>query len=556
MTGRSGNAVLSATAGVPVVPIVRLAEVVRTAGLFAVAGVAVGAMAAVVLRWCGLAWSWALPTLLAVPVAILIGWQAAIGCGAAAIAAVGLGAYLHCREVLAGGDLATRARQRRGITDAPRARVVRRRITDREWATDDGVVVGQDRTGAAVRIPVCGSRAAMILAAGATGSGKTVTMALIALAAIRRGFGVVVVDPKPDDFLLKLLQDAADRAGRRLTVWSPDGGSVYNPYQVGTDTEIADKILSTETFTEPHYQRLAQRYLGHVVRSLRAAEITVSLATIHQYMQPGRLSALARQLPDEKRLELLDYLETLTPQQERDLAGTRDRLAILAESDVRDWLDPRTAGEKIDLRASLENGDIVLFRLDSDRRPLATGMLASAVIQDLVAISADRQHGDHRPGLIIIDEFSAIAAKEVARLFSRARGANLTVVLGTQELADLEAVLGAVSSGGIRDRILGNLDVLVAHRQVVPDSAELVAAIAGTRGAWITTHQTGNGIGAIRTGLGSRTRGREYRIHPDEIKRLGVGEAAVIVPRLEVATITRIFHPSLFHSETNGADRP
>ena len=115
-------------------------------------------------------------------------------------------------------------------------------------------------------------------------------------------------------------------------------------------------------------------------------------------------------------------------------------------------------------------------------------------------------------------------------MFSRARGAQLSVVLGTQELADLEAVLGAVSAGGIRDRILGNLDVLVSHRQVVPDSAELVAAIAGTHGAWITTHQTGNGIGVIRTGLGSRTRGREYRIHPDEIKRLGVGEAALIVP--------------------------
>ena len=211
-SGSSGNAVLSATAGVPVVPIVRLAEIVRTAGLLTVAGVAVGAAAAVVLRWCGLAWSWALPTLLAIPVAVLIGWQSAIGYGAAAIAAVGLGAYLHGRDLLAGGDLATRARQRRGITDAARARVVRRRITDREWATDDGVAVGQDRTGAAVRIPVCGSRAAMILAAGATGSGKTVTMALIALAAIRRDFGVVVVDPKPDDFLWKLLDDAARRA--------------------------------------------------------------------------------------------------------------------------------------------------------------------------------------------------------------------------------------------------------------------------------------------------------------------------------------------------------
>lgn len=554
-SGWSGNAVLSATAGVPVVPIVRLADVVRAAGLVAVAGVAVGAVLAVTLRWRGLAWSWAVPTLLAVPAAVLIGWRVAIGSGAAAIAGVATGVYLHGRELLAGGDLATRARQRRGMTDAARARAVRRRIKDCRWVTDDGVAVGQDRTGAAVRIPVCGSRAAMTLVAGATGSGKTVTMTLMALAAIRRGFGVVVIDPKPDDSLLELLRGATNRAGQRLTVWAPDGGAVYNPYQVGTDTEIADKLLSTETFTEPHYQRLAQRYLGHVVRSLRSADMTVSLATVHQHMQPGRLSTLARQLPDQKRSELLDYVETLTPQQERDLAGTRDRLAVLAESDVGDWLDPRTGGQRIDVRCSLEDGDVVLFRLDADRRPLATGMLAPAVIQDLVAISADRQHGDHRPGLVLIDEFSAIAAKEVARLFSRARGAQLSVVLGTQELADLEAVLGAVSSGGIRDRILGNLDVLVSHRQVVPDSAELVAAIAGTRGAWITTHQTGNGIGAIRTGLGSRTRGREYGIHPDEIKGLGVGEAAVIVPRLDIATITRIFHPSRFHSENDGADR-
>jgi conjugal transfer pilus assembly protein TraD len=97
---------------------------------------------------------------------------------------------------------------------------------------------------------------------------------------------------------------------------------------------------------------------------------------------------------------------------------------------------------------------------------------------------------------------------------------------------------------GIRDQVLGNVDTFIAHRQVVPDSAELLAAVAGTCGAWITTQQTGDGLGAMNTGLGSRTRGREYVIHPDEIKRLGVGEAAVIVPRLRQATITRIIHPS------------
>ena len=102
----------------------------------------------------------------------------------------------------------------------------------------------------------------------------------------------------------------------------------------------------------------------------------------------------------------------------------------------------------------------------------------------------------------------------------------------------------AATLTGIRDQVLGNVDAFIAHRQVVPESAELLAAIGGTRGAWITTQQTGDALGAMRTGLGSRTRGREFAIHPDEIKRLGVGEAAVIVPRLRQAAITRIIHPS------------
>ena len=349
-------------------------------------------------------------------------------------------------------------------------------------------------------------------------------MVLIARAAIARGLGVIAVDPKPDDFMLEQLRDAARRAGRRFTLWTPEGDTIYNPYGHGFDTEIADKLLATETFTEPHYERLAQRYLGHVVRALRGAGMTVSLATVFEVMRPAGLASLACDLPADKAATLLDYLESLMTQQERDLAGARDRLAMLAGTDIRPWIDPRTHGESIDLRTSLARGDVVMFRLDADRRPLTTGMLAAAIVQDLVAISAGRQSGDHRPGLIVIDEFSAIAAKQVVRLFGRARGAKLSLLLGTQELADLAAVLtSAAMLAGIRDQVLGNLDAFIAHRQVVPESAELLASIAGTRGAWITTQETGDGLCTMRTGLGSRTRGREYVIHPDEIKRLGVG---------------------------------
>ncbi len=87
-------------------------------------------------------------------------------------------------------------------------------------------------------------------------------------------------------------------AGRAFIEWTPDGPSVYNPLARGSETEIADKALAGEHFTEPHYLRQAQRYLGHVVRALRRADLEVSLQLIVQHMDPARLESLVRSLPE------------------------------------------------------------------------------------------------------------------------------------------------------------------------------------------------------------------------------------------------------------------
>ena len=237
-------------------------------------------------------------------------------------------------------------------------------------------------------------------------------------------------------------------------------------------------------FTEPHYQRLAQRYIGHVVRALRLAGEPVSLATAVEHMHNGRLASLTRKMSPTDARPLRAYLETMTPQQERDLTGARDRLAILAESDIGHLLDPATGDDIIDLRESLDRGDVVLFRLEADRRPLGAAMLGSAIIQDLVAISDERQHGEQRPGLVVIDEHSACGTPQTPRLFGRGRGAWLSQLLGTQEVADLGSADTNVpgGGGGILAQIAGNIEVLLCGRQNMPASAELVAAIGGTRG--------------------------------------------------------------------------
>jgi type IV secretory pathway TraG/TraD family ATPase VirD4 len=527
------------------VPVVHLAEVVASAAWFVVGGLIVGLAGLVLMRRRGWSWTCGLPLVVAAPFAWLLGWRAGLGYDACALAAVGGGGFRHLVDLRAGGDLAQRARDRIGPMAPIRRWYGWRKLRTGQWVTSQGVVIGFSRQGELVRVPIAGSRAVMSLLLGATGSGKTVVQVLLALAAIRRGLGVIYIDPKGDDFVHEELRAAAARAGRQFRPWDPQGQTIYNPYDRGTNTEIADKLLAAEVFTEPHYQRLAQRYIGHVVRALRLAGVPVSLATVVEHMHNGRLASLTRKMTPTDARPLLAYLETLTPQQERDLAGARDRLAILAESDVGHLLDPATDGVQIDLRGSLDRGDVVLFRLEADRRPLAAEMLGAAIVQDLVAISNERQHGEQRPGLVIIDEFSAFGAPQTKRLFGRGRGGWLSQLLGTQEVADLGPVDTNVTGGGggILAQVAGNIEVLLCGRQNMPASAELVAAIAGTRGAWITTQQTHAPAAGLLTGLGSRSRGREYVIHPDTIKSLDVGEFVVVEPRCRRAVIVRVFHP-------------
>jgi conjugal transfer pilus assembly protein TraD len=92
--------------------------------------------------------------------------------------------------------------------------------------------------------------------------------------------------------------------------------------------------------------------------------------------------------------------------------------------------------------------------------------------------------------------------------------------------------------------VLGNVTTLIAHRQVVPQSAETLAGVIGTRGTWTHTERTETFLGAgTPTGEGTRTRTREFVVHPDTIKRLPTGYAAVTSPGHDEPRIARMHHP-------------
>jgi type IV secretory pathway TraG/TraD family ATPase VirD4 len=504
------------------------------------AGLALGVLAARLMRSRHLHWSWAASGLALLLLARpgLGGWTSMLAI-AMLIAAV-RGRRWHREDLEAGADLAAIATRRRAPSDLLRslAGTVARRSHEvlgmARWAGGQELMLGRDERGAGVSVPFGGEGGGRhTLVVGATGSGKTVTQTWIATRAIAGGMGAVVVDPKGDRGMREQVRCAALAEGRAFLEWTPEGPLVYNPYARGGASEIADKALAGERFTEPHYLRQAQRYLGHVVRALRDSGSDVSLATIVEHLDPERLETLARVISEADARATFAYLDSLSSRQRSELAGVRDRLAILAESDVGRWLDPRTAGAgRFELLGAIRERAVVYFSLESDSRPLLSEMLGAAIVQDLQTVVAACQRQPVAT-LVVIDEFSAIAAEHIVRLFGRARSAGFSLLLGTQELADLRPP----GRERLLEQVLGNLSVLIAHRQVVPSSAELISSVAGERGAWrVSRHSDG------RT---TRVRSSEPTLDANRVMGLGRGCAAVLV--LDDAgsvRVARMFSPA------------
>jgi type IV secretory pathway TraG/TraD family ATPase VirD4 len=537
---RSSTAFLESERNVHVV-LGELTHWLAGAAIHCTLGLALGMLAARRMRSSHLHWSWAA----AIFVLVLWvdpglgGWAFTLAL-ATAFASI-RGRRWHREDIESGADLAGIASGRRTPLDLMRSLALAATLRARDelgrarWVRDQRLLLGRDESHRTVAIPFgTGHGGRHTLVVGATGSGKTVTQSWIATRAIEHGMAAVVVDPKGDLDMREQVRRAALAAGRSFIDWTPEGDYVYNPYAQGSASEIADKLLAGEHFTEPHYLRQAQRYLAHVVRALRQADVEVSLGAIVAHLLPARLESLVRVLAEEQARPTLAYLDSLSTRQQSDLAGVRDRLAILAESDVGRWLDPQTPGaEQFDLLTAVRDRAVVYFSLKSDSWPLLSQMLGAAIVQDLQTTVAACQ-GRPIPTLVVIDEFSAIAAEQVVRLFGRARSAGFSLLLGTQELSDLRLP----GRERLLEQVLGNLAVLIAHRQVVPSSAELISSMGGTVGAWkLSRHSDGKT---------TRTRSQKPVLEPGQVMSLERGWGAVL--ELEhggSVRIAQMFSPAL-----------
>jgi hypothetical protein len=495
---------------------------------------ALGMAAAALGRRRGLAWTWGLvpPAPAAAAMAILalaappasLGFPAAAAILGCALGALGWAAYCQLEDRRSGADREIAAARRMRPLDG-----LRRHLAERgaDGALSHELPIGRTARGQLVCVPRGSAESgAHVLVPGATGAGKTTSLAaLLVEYVVRSRFGAVVIEAKNDAALLRAAEGAAASVGAPLRLVSPDGPCGYDPLARGSVDERSERLIAAQAWGSEDadfYRQAASPFLRNVLRALDAARVPVTLAAVAERCDPDELENLVCELDAPELVEeLIRAGGALRADEKRAIVGLRARLRNLATSEfARAWLDPGRAGvEAVDLRAAIEAREVVYLRLDTDRTGNVGRTIAQMALLDLGAV-ASALMGQGVGTFVAIDEFGALEAPALDRLYTRGRGAGFSVALGTQTLADLRAAGPAV-----RERIGATAAAVICHRIGGQEDAEWVAQAIGTVPTWETTAKT-NRLG-LAGDEGTRTRGYRFEVNPSELQRLGPGEAIV-----------------------------
>jgi hypothetical protein len=160
-------------------------------------------------------------------------------------------------------------------------------------------------------------------------------------------------------------------------------------------------------------------------------------------------------------------------------------------------------------------------------------LFGRVITQDLKQVCDERMRaidhgGDPKPVLIVYDEFAALReAIQVVDLLLQARQARAPLVVATQYLPEEIPIRRPVLSAGL----------LIVHRLEAED-AELVASQFGT-------HRTPNLTAQVDYETGGSEKGsvryvEEFDMHPNVLKELPVGMAAVLSRRTGRKALVRV----------------
>lgn len=375
---------------------------------------------------------------------------------------------------------------------------------------------------------------------GASGFGKTVLLSHIVKQRIAQGKGLMFIDLKSDmDTLLKFTQAVAqaDRL-EDLQIFSLTDKKLSLPYNLifeGTATQLRDRIILSLNWSEEFYKNQASSFLlkllivlcwlrdnqgfqFHLGTILDCANKVESVVEFGNKVPANevKIKSMAQGLYDFLREK--DNFQSLQ--------GLRTQIESIVLSDFGDLVCSNDPG--INLFDSYMNSKIIFLFLDSRRYGETAKSIGRFILQDLKSASAkvdsEVPKNARKPFSIIIDEFADLASEDFIGFLDRARSSKMSIVVSHQEISDLQRI-----SPEFAGRLMGNTSTLYAFLQKRPESAEIIASMAGTKKVYKETYQSEKILFFdLPTGNKSLREVEEFYIHPNLIKSLRVGQCVCV----------------------------
>lgn len=349
---------------------------------------------------------------------------------------------------------------------------------------------------------------------------------------------MIVLDLKGDPALVDNLERLAHtvRVNFKLVSLSDDPRRAsWNPIEAGSASSRAARLtLGRYDGNADYYKRTGREFLTRLLDLLDLLDRRPTIPEVAKHLQDPKalLAATKQQLADRQEWkQLLKLVDETAKDRSKASAvnGLTGNIRELSESELKPALEGNAPGGTLDLVDALTGRPaIVVFSLSSASSPDVASMAGSLALRD-IHHATDARQPDAALALLVVDEFSALDSDEIKHLLERARGKRVGVVLSTQSLADLDA-----ASPTLTEQTLTNTATKIVHRSAGPNDIQILASLAGTETVPEHTEQTIVhrgllGIRRIPTGAASRKMVEQFVQHPNRLRSLKRGHAAVIL---------------------------
>jgi intracellular multiplication protein IcmO len=397
---------------------------------------------------------------------------------------------------------------------------------------------------------------------GQSGVGKTTLGEFILWQQIVRGGGFLFIDAKLDAETRDRLNLMMTLAGRQsdfyvLNVDSPDNSNTYNPLIQGDSDEIASRLLNLLPSSENNpgsdfYRQSANYALTVLIGALKAAKKRYHFADLAIILQSARAMAeLERLVPSgaPERMTLQVFLDGYRKKSKEGvqidvdrikqvLGGMSGRIAQFAQGKFGEVFNTYTP--EIDLTDIIKNNKCLYVMLPTMGKDTAALNLGKMVLSDLRTAVYNVQglkkiYRPNPPFLVFADEMGSYVMPGIKTLFEQARSASICMVPAFQTFANLSQV-----SPDFADIIIGNTWNKVLFKFASKDSPEMAAEIIGKTKKFAyslsmsaSEGESAQNIRATPQGSASKSGGmsesyrqsEEFRVTPDQLRSLGMGEA-------------------------------